>query len=176
MKLKIENVAKIEHAEIEMNGITIIAGKNNTGKSTIGKVVFSLFNSLSNIEARLKQQKEQLIYKELKYKLDDISRDTNGADYYSVPAITMHSCARELCECDSGEEQRQIICRLFKRASWFEMQAMEEAVARIDTDISEIKNLPMDRLMKSVVPTYFILAEFFMVMYAMCPEERQRQE
>lgn len=55
VKLKIENVAKIEHAEIEMNGITIIAGKNNTGKSTIGKVVFSLFNSLSNIEARLKQ-------------------------------------------------------------------------------------------------------------------------
>lgn len=57
MKLKIENVAKIEYAEIEMNGITIIAGKNNTGKSTIGKVIFSLFNSLSNIEARLKQQK-----------------------------------------------------------------------------------------------------------------------
>lgn len=155
MKLKIENVAKIEYAEIEMNGITIIAGKNNTGKSTIGKVIFSLFNSLSNIEARLKQQKEQLIYKELKYKLDNISRDTNDADYYSVPAITMHSCARELCECDSGEEQRQIIRRLFKRASWFEMQAMEEAVARIDTDISEIKNLPMDRLMKSVVSTYF---------------------
>lgn len=156
MKLKIENVAKIEHAEIEMNGITVIAGKNNTGKSTIGKVVFSLFNSLSNIEARLVQQKEQLIYKQMRYRLDDISRGDNGANYYPFSPITLHSCARELCECDEGEEQQQIIRRLFKKtAPWLEVQAVEQAVARLDTDISEIKNLPMDRLMKSVVSTYF---------------------
>lgn len=156
MKLKIENVAKIEHAEIEMNGITVIAGKNNTGKSTIGKVTFSLFNSLSNIEARLAQQKEQLIYKQLRYRLDDIGRGENGADYYPVSSSTLHSCARELCECDGGEEQQQIIRRLFKKtAEWLEVQAMEEATARIDTDISEIKNLSMDRLTKSVVSAYF---------------------
>ena len=44
MKLRIRNVAKIEEADLELNGITIIAGNNNTGKSTIGKIVFSLFN------------------------------------------------------------------------------------------------------------------------------------
>nr|WP_289701796.1 ATP-binding protein [Enterocloster clostridioformis] len=42
MKLRIRNVAKIEEADLELNGITIIAGNNNTGKSTIGKIVFSL--------------------------------------------------------------------------------------------------------------------------------------
>ena len=52
MKLRIRNVAKIEEADLELNGITIIAGNNNTGKSTIGKIVFSLFNSLVNLEEK----------------------------------------------------------------------------------------------------------------------------
>ena len=30
MKLRIRNVAKIEEADLELNGITIIAGNNNT--------------------------------------------------------------------------------------------------------------------------------------------------
>ena len=33
MKLHVENFAKIKEADIEINGITVIAGENNTGKS-----------------------------------------------------------------------------------------------------------------------------------------------
>ena len=40
MKLKIRNVAKIEKADLDLYGITVIAGNNNTGKSTVGKTVF----------------------------------------------------------------------------------------------------------------------------------------
>ena len=43
MKLHIENVAKIKKADIDVEGITVIAGSNNTGKSTIGKILFSIF-------------------------------------------------------------------------------------------------------------------------------------
>lgn len=32
MKLHIENVAKIKKADIDVEGITVIAGSNNTGK------------------------------------------------------------------------------------------------------------------------------------------------
>lgn len=49
MKLHIENFAKIKKADITVDGITIIAGENNTGKSTVGKILFSLFNSLFDI-------------------------------------------------------------------------------------------------------------------------------
>ena len=44
MKLKIQNFAKIKEANIVIDGITVIAGENNTGKSTVGKILFSLFN------------------------------------------------------------------------------------------------------------------------------------
>lgn len=57
MKLNIKNFAKIEEAEILIDGITVIAGENNTGKSTIGKILFALFNSLSDIEEKIKNQR-----------------------------------------------------------------------------------------------------------------------
>ncbi len=57
MKLKISNFAKIKEAEIIVDGITVIAGENNTGKSTIGKILFCLFNSISNIEEKIANQR-----------------------------------------------------------------------------------------------------------------------
>ncbi len=37
-------------AEVEINTITLIAGLNSTGKSTVGKILYSIFNSFYNIE------------------------------------------------------------------------------------------------------------------------------
>lgn len=49
MRLRIQNFAKIGEADITIDGITVIAGENNTGKSTVGKILFSLFNALCGI-------------------------------------------------------------------------------------------------------------------------------
>jgi len=45
-------VGKIKQASIELNSISLIAGLNNTGKSTIGKALFSLFNSFYDVERK----------------------------------------------------------------------------------------------------------------------------
>ena len=57
MKLSIRNFAKLKEADILINGITVIAGNNDTGKSTIGKVLYSLFNSTSNISEKITNQR-----------------------------------------------------------------------------------------------------------------------
>ena len=44
MNLKIKDFGVIKNADIKVDGITVITGNNNTGKSTIGKVFFSYFN------------------------------------------------------------------------------------------------------------------------------------
>jgi predicted ATPase len=36
--LTIENVSIIKQAKIALNGLTVIAGENDTGKSTVGKL------------------------------------------------------------------------------------------------------------------------------------------
>ena len=53
MKLSIKNVGKLKEADVEINGITVIAGENNTGKSTIGKVLFSIFQSLYKLDDQI---------------------------------------------------------------------------------------------------------------------------
>lgn len=61
MELKVHNFAKIKEANIKLDGITVIAGENNTGKSTIGKILFSMFNSLKDIDGRIETlRKEQI--------------------------------------------------------------------------------------------------------------------
>lgn len=57
MKLNISNFAKIDNADIIIDGITVIAGENNTGKSTIGKILFSIFNSLYDINEKIQKQR-----------------------------------------------------------------------------------------------------------------------
>ena len=61
MELKIRDFAKLSQADILIDGITVIAGENNTGKSTIGKILFSLFNTISGIDEKIILQRKEVI-------------------------------------------------------------------------------------------------------------------
>ena len=57
MKLFLSNIGKVTSATVEINGITVIAGENDTGKSTIGKALFSAFNSFYKVGERILQER-----------------------------------------------------------------------------------------------------------------------
>ena len=54
MELNIKNFARIKEASIKLEGITVITGENNTGKSTIGKILFASLNSLNDIDTKVR--------------------------------------------------------------------------------------------------------------------------
>ena len=56
MKLTLKNIGKFNNAEIDLNGITVIAGENNTGKSTISKALYCVFKMLNVGLFKLKRQ------------------------------------------------------------------------------------------------------------------------
>lgn len=58
MRLLIENIAKVKSADVKLNGLTVIAGENSSGKSTVGKVLFSTVKALA--EARNDTDKNRL--------------------------------------------------------------------------------------------------------------------
>ena len=62
MKLSIRNVAQVQSADICIDGLTVIAGRNNTGKSTIGKTLFAMFNSVYNIQEKVHDKINRDIY------------------------------------------------------------------------------------------------------------------
>ncbi|HZG86232.1 AAA family ATPase [Paenibacillus sp.] len=47
MRLEMKNIGLLGKADIEINGLTVIAGENDTGKSTIGKVLFSIIKAFT---------------------------------------------------------------------------------------------------------------------------------
>ena len=49
MRLILQNILKVEQAEIELGGLTVLTGENNTGKSTVGKTLFSLLKAANNV-------------------------------------------------------------------------------------------------------------------------------
>ena len=61
MKLSLKNIGKIETASVEINGITVIAGENNAGKSTVGRALFAVFNSFYNIQKQIESERVQNI-------------------------------------------------------------------------------------------------------------------
>ena len=61
MRLSIQNLGKIDHADIELNGITVIAGPNDTGKSTIGKTLYAMFHSFQHLSKIVMLQRRQSI-------------------------------------------------------------------------------------------------------------------
>lgn len=61
MELKIQNVNKIKYADIKLNGLTVIVGANDSGKSTVGRVLFSVIKSLINTKVNdVREQEKQL--------------------------------------------------------------------------------------------------------------------
>ena len=48
MQISLRNVNKIREGIINLNGLTVIAGVNDSGKSTVGKMLFSLVKAIYN--------------------------------------------------------------------------------------------------------------------------------
>lgn len=49
MQINLKNVGIIEDSSILLEGITLITGKNNSGKTTVGKAIYSIISSYENL-------------------------------------------------------------------------------------------------------------------------------
>lgn len=70
MRLHVENFAKISSADIEFDGLTVIAGKNNTGKSTVGKILYTFFRALSQLPRRVKRDRIEAVVRAFSRNID----------------------------------------------------------------------------------------------------------
>ena len=55
MKLIVDKLARIFHAELDFDGITVVAGANNTGKSN---ALCAMFTAFSDIDSRVRRGRE----------------------------------------------------------------------------------------------------------------------
>lgn len=81
MEIFVKNISKIREATIELNGITVIAGENNTGKSTIGKILYSVFLSMNNIKTKVFKYRVESVFQQIFFSLQ---RSLIDVDLFSI--------------------------------------------------------------------------------------------
>ena len=163
MKLTIRDFSKIAHAEILVDGITVIAGENNTGKSTVGKILFSLFNALSNIEDKIQQQRLK--------EAEDISRkltrniyikNIRNNGFFLQYSRKLRTDLKEKLEKDSiitRQDVHESIRRVFSSDEMWEKnygELFEEITEELEEKIAAVFHLPEEAIMREVLTEYFI--------------------
>lgn len=82
LKFTIKNIGAIDKASIELQGITIIAGENNVGKSTVGKSIYAFLSEMSSwkqmYENICRWRIERFLYVRSTY-LEDLCMKISGA-------------------------------------------------------------------------------------------------
>lgn len=79
MKIKLKNIAKIIEADIDISGISIIAGNNNIGKSTILKSIYASVNIFRNSNKKILNEHKRSLF--LIIQRFDQYFDDNGYEY-----------------------------------------------------------------------------------------------
>ena len=77
MKLTINNIGKLKNAEVEINGITVIAGENNTGKRTVEKVLWSVFNSFYKVYEQIEKERIDFVNEQIYSYIRNLDKSDN---------------------------------------------------------------------------------------------------
>ena len=138
MKLTINHVGKIWNAAIEINGITVIAGENNSGKSTIGKVLYSTFNSFYHLKERLHKEKENIIYSHLNRLSFDVFDFIWASDNFDVSEMVDHIIGENVRFLENEEELKKYILDNFGKST---IELDDEDNKKIDETVDNIKRI-----------------------------------
>ena len=80
MKLILHNIGLLQHAEISLRKLCVIAGENDNGKSTIGKIVFCIVKAINRYREDLQESKEFWVgekREEIYFRLREVLRPTS---------------------------------------------------------------------------------------------------
>jgi AAA domain, putative AbiEii toxin, Type IV TA system len=58
MKLILDNIGMLQHAELSLRKLCVIAGENDNGKSTVGKIVFCIVKAINRYREDLQESRE----------------------------------------------------------------------------------------------------------------------
>ena len=150
MKLSIRNVGKLKEADVEINGITVITGENDTGKSTVGKVLWSVFNGFYEINEKVYKEKvselEKIVDKLMKENGYDKITD-NFKDFFGIFDRTEEKIAIELLKNNKNysEDEIKIIINNYKK------DLKIENISKFVQEINDTLKISDEEIIKVIV-------------------------
>lgn len=162
MELSIRDFAKIKQADIVIDGITVIAGENNTGKSTVGKILFSLFNSLSDIEEKIFNERMREVEKsneKIMYEYFDGNIIYGGFDRLYLLSNLMIPSIRRNKNNSIEKIEEDIRKELYKYKNSIvgkmDDDLLEEMTHKLGENIESFLEIPEENIILEVVSEYF---------------------
>ena len=65
MQIRLENIGIVKDSTIALDGLTVVTGKNNSGKTTVGKTLYALLDAVGNLQQKAKNDRQHYILKQL---------------------------------------------------------------------------------------------------------------
>lgn len=162
MELSIRDFAKIKQADIVIDGITVIAGENNTGKSTVGKILFSLFNSLSDIEEKIFNERMREVENSnemIMYEYFDGNIIYGGFDRLYLLSNLMIPSIRRNKNNSIEKIEEDIRKELYKYKNSvvgkMDDDLLEEMIHKLGENIESFLEIPEENIILEVVSGYF---------------------
>ncbi len=66
LKFELKDIGIIKRAELDLPGLTVITGKNSTGKSTIGKALYAVVEGSMNLNEKYEKDRNRFIQEHLR--------------------------------------------------------------------------------------------------------------
>ena len=151
MKIELENVGKINKAQIRLDGITVIAGENSTGKSTVGKMLFSVFKAFYRMEEHIQFEKVNTVRKTVtNYFFETFNRIPNGNGIFRL--------SKEVVESQDYKKNKQkIVDRMMgyyrRYMDFFGGGLKEEEVSAVADKINKFLYIEDEELVKRILKT-----------------------
>ena len=154
MQLKINNIGKIKSATFEFNGITVIAGNNNPGKSTVGKVLFALFSKFNNINKSIEQYKNEAIIARVFKALSLYQSDEKSILSLLDSPYVLDMFKREKRKTCYTPEDIEEWLNLFSQSDKLKL-TLKDIKEIFDSSSEEINRLATNRIKAEIVTKYF---------------------
>ncbi len=83
MNVTINNIAKISNANLVCQGLTAIIGDNDRGKSTVGKVLYSIFHTFANLKEGFFDARAGFVLESLNLRNTNLTRRIFRDEWFS---------------------------------------------------------------------------------------------
>lgn len=65
MQIRLKNIGIVKDSTIVLNGLTVVTGKNNSGKTTVGKALYALLDAVCNLQQKANIDRRYYIWRQL---------------------------------------------------------------------------------------------------------------
>lgn len=162
INISISDFAKIKKANVKINGLTVISGENDTGKSTVGKVVYSLIKSINTY----KTSGVNVIKKSILEQMEDIIRligrltirktkkfvELRNQIFYYIPSPVLYD-VDSLFSLDKREKYEERIAKL-------EFEQLSN-IAKETNDLAQKKQYWNDSLLQDKINRLLYMISFY---------------